>query len=259
MAGTTPYVVVDAPEPRALRYGLLLAANGPLPLPVHALAGGVTYSPVGCGKARQYTVTCHTSNEAKTFDARAAVVERDPTIVYAALKCPPVGTSGSDQTDLATRNLTDGEQTIAEQILAGLMSAEATPVTPPDTTSLTSVVAELEQSLHGQAPDSDYGYVGYLHASPRLAAYAAAATLIVRDGTLLRTPLGTIWVFGGGYPDLGVIYATGQPTVWRAEQPAVASELDRETNQISSIAEREYAVSYDCVCLSAEFDWTVTS
>ncbi len=62
--------------------------------------------------------------------------------------------------------------------------------------------------------------------------------------------MGTVWAFGGGYPDDGTIYISGQPTVWRSSDVFVApasGAFDRLTNQYNMIAEREYAVAYDCL------------
>ncbi len=260
MTNMIPPQVVTPPEPRALRYGLLTAANGPLPLPVpHGLAGGVTYTPVGCGIAHLYAAVCPTDNATKTIDSAESVVERESFIAYASILCGSAGTTPAALEERVRRRLSDGEQTVAEAGMAAILAAGATPLIQLGTTDLTDVVGELEQWLYGQAPgDAGYGYAGYLHASPRIAAYAAEEGLIVRDGQILRTHLGTVWVFGGGYPDDGTIYATGQVTVWRSNDVFVtpgASALNRGTNQYSLLAEREYAVSYDCVAGSATFDW----
>ena len=270
MTNMIPPQVINPPEPRGQRYGLLTAANGPLSLPTpHGLAGGVTYTPVGCGIAHLYAAVCPTSytvrgdseegNAEKTFDSAESAIERESFIAYASLLCGSAGTTPAALEERVRRRLADGEQTVAEAGMAAILAAGATPLLPPITTDLTDVIGELEQWLYGQAPgDAGYGYAGYLHASPRIAAHAAEEGLLVRDGQILRTHLGTVWVFGGGYPDDGTIYATGQVTVWRSDDVFVTpatSALDRGTNQYGLLAEREYAVSYDCIAGSATFDW----
>jgi hypothetical protein len=260
MVNMIPPQVVSPPEPRGLRYGLLTAANGPLSLPApHGLAGGVTYTPVGCGIAHMYDAVCHTEAASKEFDAGEATVERESFVAYASILCGSAGTTPAQLEDRVRRRLTDGEQTVAEAGMATILAAGATPLVPPVTTSLPAVVGELEQWLYGQTPgDAGYGYLGYLHTSPRIAAYATEDGLVVRDGQVLRTQLGTVWVFGGGYPDDGTIYISGQVTVWRSDDVFVtpgASAFNRNTNQYTLLAEREYAVSYDCVAASAAFDW----
>lgn len=265
MTALLPPQVIEAPQPRALRYGLLAAANGPLDPPApHGLAGGVTYKPDGCGVAHLYnTTTCPPDNPAKTYDPEIGNLTRPSFIAYASLICGAAGRTPTQLEDRVRGRLADGEQTVAEQGFATILAAGATPLVAPVPTSFLSVIGELEQWLYGATPaGAGYGYQGYLHVPYRYAAEAAFNQLVVKDGPLLRTPDGTIWVFGGGYPDDGTCYITGQVTVWRSADifisPA-ASVLNRTTNQYRLLAEREYAASYDCVAASATFDWIPTS
>jgi hypothetical protein len=260
-----PPQVVPAPEPRGIRYGLLQVANGPLDLPTHGLAGGIVYEPVSCGFARSYSTLCHTDERTgeKTYDANETPITRESFVVYASLACGSAGWSTPALDAKVRRRLANGEQSVAEAGMATILAAGATPLIAPGVT-LTDVVGELEQWLYGAdttAPaDAQYGNVGYLHASPRIAAHAMDADLIVQDGPLLRTRMGTIWVFGGGYPDDGTIYISGNTTVWRAPDVFVSPPqqiLNLTTNQYHMIAEREYAVSYDCVAASAFFNWGI--
>jgi len=260
-----PPQVVPAPEPLGLRYGLLRTA-GPIDLPTHGLAGGIVYEPVSCGFARSYTTLCHTDQRTgeKTFDANESPITRESFVVYAPLVCGSAGKTSAELEAKVRRRLANGEQTVAEAGMATILAAGATPLIAPGVT-LTDVVGELEQWLYGSdalpAPaDAQYGNVGYLHASPRIAAHAMDADLIVPDGPLLRTRMGTIWVFGGGYPDDGTIYISGNVTVWRAPDVFVSPPqqlLNQATNQYHVIAEREYAVSYDCVAASAIYNWGI--
>lgn len=260
--------IVPAPESRGRRYGLLTAANGPLDLPAHGIAGGITYEPVTCGFARQYPTLCHTDIRIgnKEFDSNDDQITRDSFIVYSSLACGSVGKTPANYDEKARRRLTNGEQTVAESgmatILAAGVLADGTALIAPGVT-LTDVVGELEQWLYGSdalpAPaDAQYGNVGYLHASPRIAAHAMDANLIVQDGPLYKTRMGTVWIFGGGYPDDGTIYISGNVTVWRAQNVFVSSAvLDMASNQYYVIAEREYAVSYDCLVASATYNWGI--
>lgn len=261
----TPPEVVPAPEPRGLRYGLFTAANGPLDLPSPAIAGGLIYEPVSCGFARQYETLCHTDERlaSKTFDEGDSPIQRDSFVVYATLSCGSVGNTDAMLEAKVKRRLANGEQSIAEAGLATILASGAIPLVAPGVT-LADVVGELEQWLYGSDPtipaDAQYGNIGYLHAPPRIAAFAADADLVHRDGALLRTPMGSIWVFGAGYPDDGTIYVSGNVTVWRSPDvfvPPPRQVLDKTTNHYQMIAEREYAVSYDCVAASAIFNWGV--
>lgn len=263
----TPRMVVAAPEPRGLRYGLFVATNGPNVLEPHGAAGGITYDPVSCGQAHYYDTICGSSDPVcvsplctpeKTFDANDGFVEANPFTVYASLQCGSAGMTPAAVENKVMRRLANGEQSIAELGLWRVLTSGATPLLAADST-MVGVVAELEQWLYG-INGANYGNVGYLHAPYRMAAYAAEQSLVVRDGPLLKTPTGTIWIFGGGYGDTSYdqIFITGQVTVWRSPEvfvtPAIQT-LDLVTNQYKVLAEREYAVAYDCVAASAVFDW----
>jgi hypothetical protein len=265
-----PPQYVQAPEPRGIRYGLLAAANGPLDLPApHGLAGGVVYEPVSCGPAHIWPNICHplevrlnegfaatNSGTEKVFDGQDPWITAESFVVYATLQC---GTAGHTYEQLAAkvlRRIANGEQVQAETALASTLSAGATPILNPGL-SMADAVGELEEWLYGSA-GADYGNIGYLHCSPRLAAYAAESRLVERNGPILQTRLGTVWIFGGGYPDDGTLYISGQATVWRAADIFVSPQvgaLDKATNQYRLVAEREYAVAYDCVAASTTFNW----
>lgn len=252
----TPRMIVDPPEPRGLRYGLFVATNGPNDLEAHGAAGGVTYTPVSCGQAHYYDAACGGTGGSKVFDDNDEIIKANPFTVYASVRCGSAGITSAELETKVRRRLANGEQTIAEYGMGLVLAAGATPVLPADTT-MTGVVAELEQWLYGIS-GANYGNVGYLHASPRMAAYAAEENLIVRDGPLLKTPMGTIWIFGGGYADTGTIYVSGQVTVWRSPNVSVSPPsqvLNLTTNEYRVVAEREFVVSYDCVAASAIFDW----
>lgn len=261
----TPHVPVPAPEPRGLRYGLLTAAIGPLPLPEHGEGGGVTYEPVSCGQAYWYSTPCHGDLRlAKTLDeyvdgSDPDQVEAEPFVVYSSLVCGPVGNTSAGLEAKVRRRLANGEQTVAEFALWNLIVAGDTPLTSALATDPVAIVAELEQWLYGTVA---YGNVGYLHASPRFASYATEAGLVIRDGPLLRTHMGTVWVFGGGYTDDGTVAITGNVAVWRATDVFVTPAgqvMDRTANQVSIVAEREYAVAFDCLAASTVFDWMPSS
>lgn len=264
MTVVLPPQVIPGPEPRAIRYGLFVAALGPYDLPSHAMAGGVTYEPVSCGFSRIYPAVCHTDRPqaTKTFDEDNDPIVALPFIVYATIQCGTAGHTTAEMETKVRRRLANGEQTSAEAGLANVLSTDPTLATivPPGIT-LSDTIGELEQWLYGIQPtDQNYGYVGCLHCSPRIAAYAAEEDLIVQDGPLLRTRMGTVWSFGGGYPDDGSIYITGQPTVWRSPDvflPNSEQTIDRELNQRMLVAEREYVIGYDCLAAVATYNWGI--
>lgn len=264
----TPAQVIASPASPGLRYGLFNAAVGPLDLPDHAIGGGLTWTPESCGGAHTWGATCHEptvergddqdpASATKTFDAAEDYATAAPFTAYGTYTCGSVGTSPTELSRQATLRLQDGEQGQAETALATQLAAAAVDVFAADEDAITTVIAELEQWLYGTA---GYGTVGYLHAPPRAAAWAMQAGLIEPAGQVLTTRLGTRWVFGGGYPDDGYIYISGLVTVWRT--PGVITpppQLDRATNKWTALAERPYAVGFDCHAARAYFDWTPLS
>ncbi len=254
MALMPPYDV-PAPQPRGLRYGLFTAANGPLALPDHGRGGGVQYVPETCGHAHVYPVDCPDDSpaELKVFDPGSDTVVLEPFVVYGSLNCGSAGVSQEDLVRRVTSNLLSGEQTQAEAALADELAAGSAGL--GTATDIVDAVSRLEQWLYG-ATGADYGYVGYIHASPDVAAYAGEAYLIEDQGPVKRTPLNTIWSIGGGYPE-GTLFISGQVTVWRSQNiliPPLDQVFDRETNQYNILAEREYVVGYDCFANSIELD-----
>lgn len=249
-----PPVPVDTPSPRGLRYGLLTAANGPLDLPEHARGGSIVYEPVSCGFARLDTVECSAS-DGPTMDDADDLVYADAFLAYATYVCGSVGKSPAQMEDKVRQRLANGEQTIAEAGLADALSLAAVPLVPGDADDFRQVIGELEQWLYG-IDGAAYGNRGYLHAPIRYAVLAARNGLLIADGPAYRTPIGTIWSFGGGYPDDGRIFVTGNTTVYRSpdvDVPPAREVFNRSTNQYRMLAQREYAVAYDCVAAVADY------
>lgn len=268
-----PAEPVTAPEPIGRRYGLLSAAAGPIDLPAHGAGGGVRYIPVTCGEATPYPIECVdglVNHELKDAVPDNIPVEALPFAVIATMECGAIGNSIAQFEDKIRRRLANGEQGAAELALwTGATSVGGTPlgianlqdsadtVAVSDDSDFTAVIAALELYLYNT---QGYGNVGYIHASVDMAAWAGDHHLIEKDGTLKKTPYGSIWVFGGGYPGTGAdgeappvggsyLHITGQTTVWRSaavDVPPVDQTMNRATNQHFLLAERTYAIGFDC-------------
>lgn len=281
MAGIIPAEPVAAPEPVGRRYGLFTAAAGPIDMPLHGRGGGVQYVPVTCGEATPYPIDCSAGlvvSDTKSGDPDNVVFEALPFAVYAAIECGSVGYTEAEWLTKVRRRLANGEQGAAELALwTGAVSVggtslgienlqdSAVDVAVADPADFAAVIGALEFYLYNTAA---YGNVGYIHASVDMAAWAGDHHLVVQDGPLKKTPYGSIWVFGGGYPGTGAdgaappaggsyLYITGQVTVWRAADEFDAPPhqvMDRETNQMFLLAEREYAVGFDCAVGRALFN-----
>ena len=264
-----PAPLVQGPEPLRRRYGLLTAASGPLDLPRNGGAGGVRYTSVNCGDAFAYPIMCAdqaVSTPAKTIGDGDPEIEALPFAVVATMQCGSLGYTEAEFEAKVQRRLANGEQGAAEYALwtgnapngtdLGItnLTDSAEDVSVADDQDIVAVVSALEDYAYR---DQAYGYTAYIHAPVAAAAFAAAAFLVVDDGQLKRTPYGSIWVFGGGYPNDGGMHITGQVNVWRSAgvftYPADQT-MDRATNQRILIAEREYAIGYDCLNGRADFD-----
>lgn len=273
------------PEPFRRRYGLFTAASGPVPLPENGRAGGVRFDPVSCGMAHAYAIGCYdglVDAQEKPVDSNDPTSDAAPFMVLASIECGSVGYTAPEFEAKVRRRLENGEQHAVEQgFWTGLgvadaalditsLSADPDVVTPADPLGIEHVVAALEDyAYHEQG----YGYVAYIHAPVAVAAHAADAGLVVDENLgagrqLKRTPYGSIWVFGGGYPGTGeagaappeggaYLHVTGQVQFWRSEDVHVYpanQTMNRATNQRLLVAEREYAVSFDCMNGRALFD-----
>jgi len=275
--------VEQRPQPGPLRYGLFnvappqtIQATPEDPnLPDHAYGGGLVYDPVGCGDAHNYEINCDTP-VAKTFDANSPEVEVLPWNVYASLICGTYGyTPDYLETKVNTRLFANEQEAVENAFWTGSAgntpfltdAAGATDVGGGGTfANIVDAVSALEAFAH-----LTYGYHATLHANTGVHAYASEANLVwsavefggvwgspTSDPTL-RTPLGTKWAFGGGYPGTGpagaapgagetYIWITGNVTVWRQPTftPSLWQTFDRTLNQWHALSERGYLATYDC-------------
>lgn len=265
MAPLIPGLVVPAPEPQRLRYGLFTAASGPLDLPAHGEGGGVRYVPDTCGEAYAYGITCYdgdTPAPSKPLDGDNDEVQTGVFTVLSTLNCGAVGYTLEEYRAKVRRRLEGAEQAAVERSLwSGLdfqgnsldiRGLDATAENIPagyDPELITDVVGALERyayTLEG------YGYQAYIHAPIEIAAFAAEASLVIPEGNRKVTPMGSVWVFGA-YP-AGSIIISGQTTVWRANDIATYDAFDQASNERLLVAERAYAVGFDCLAGRAEFD-----
>lgn len=263
-----PAPIVAAPEQLRKRYGLFDAAIGPLDLPAHGDGGGVRFTPLACGGAYAYGVTCYEPGTApeKPLDGGNEEVSTGVFAVLSTLNCSAPSYTDEEFRTQARRRLEGSEMAAVERALWGgldfeaqslgtlSLSGEAEPVDPPgDPGLITDIVGALERYAY---TTQGYGGVAYLHAPIEVAAFAAEAGLVLPEtsGPTGRkiTPMGSVWVFGA-YPP-GSIIVTGQTTVWRSPEIQVYNAFDRESNEVLMVAERTYAVGFECFAGEAEFN-----
>jgi len=90
--------------------------------------------------------------------------------------------------------------------------------------------------------------LGVIHARPRWLSVAAKQNLLVRSGTVLKTPSGHTWVFGGGYTEVleDTVIATSPTFGWRG-QVSVRTAEDVVNNRFHAVAERSLVVGYEAL------------
>lgn len=270
-----PPVLVTKPTPSSpLRYGLFQAANGPLDLPLHARNGGLEYVTAMCGEGFGYQIECIASQDSKAdsfSENGSTTVVGKPFIVYATMVCGTVGYTYAEQRAMVLERLKGVEQSVVETALSSAAFGQSPSFLTTDGietvtgggTSAVEVLSELELARYCGTSGTpvSYGVAGHLHVPFNLFNELKSQHVIEFDGTRWRTATGTI-VSPGCYTNdnpAGTpaadgtfwMYLTGQTTVWRTPDndvqiAPVDGSLDRTTNQMLMMAEREYVVTYEC-------------
>jgi hypothetical protein len=270
MVATIPPLLIDKPTPTfPLRYGLFQAAVGPFDLPVHARNGGLRYVTSICADGFGYDIACIGATASKTasFVTGSTTVTGTPFIVYATMTCGTVGFTYEEQRAMVVERLKSVEQGVVEDIFSqsnngqapGLIAADGITTVVGAGDTITDVVSELERAMY--CGTVSYGPPAYLHVPIPAFNYMKREHLIEFDGTRWRTAIGTVVSTGcyanedpaGAAPADGVfwLYITGQTAIWRTPDSAiqvapVEGSLNRTTNQMLMLAEREYVVTYEC-------------
>lgn len=259
---------VQPPSPVVPRYGLFQVATGPLAMPVHARQGGVEYELGTCAVPYGYETTCdHDDLETKTFTADAiSTIDADPFVVVASLACGSLGMDEQRYRTLLMDQLRANEQATVENIFSDGLFGQAPSLAnnTPNSTLLTAVasivagVAALENWLY---TTKGVGWPGVIHVPAIAAASMMSNVLVWKDGPVWKTGMGTSVSFGnysgkkpdGSSPAAGhtTLYISGPVTIWRTPDSDVfmtpiEAALNRTTNQINALVEREYIVTYDC-------------
>lgn len=278
MVATIPPVLLEAdPAPNSpLRYGLFQAAVGPLNLPVHARNGGLQYVTALCGEGFGYEIECiddQNDKSAAWTENGSTTVLGAPFMVFATMQCGSAGFSFAEQRAMIVERLMGVEQSVVEEVFStgtfgqspGLLNADGieTVVGSAPATNLAGVLSELETARYcGTATTAvQYGPTGVLHVAIPVLNALKAEHLVEFDGTRWRTPMGTTVSAGcyanndpaGVAPAAGTfwMYLTGQTVIWRTpdseiQVAPVEGSLNRTTNQMMMLAEREYVVTYEC-------------
>lgn len=268
MASLTGRVYVPAPNPLVPRPGLFQVATGPLDLPVRARQGGLHYETSTCTLPFCYEVECAATANSKTLTGTRTTITGDPFVVYSSLLCTPVGLTDERLKAFMYEKLVAGEQALVERTFSTQACAQApglannsavVDLTPTPGTAVDPVkaVSLLENQLY-----SVYGLPGVLHVPAALSSYFDFLWLGEQDNRgLWRTRMGSAISYGnyagaapgGSAPAAGEtwLYMTGQVAIWRTgdgdlEVTTIADTLNRTTNQLTAVMEREYVIAFDC-------------
>lgn len=261
---------VDRPNAPVSRSQFFAVSTGPLDLPRPARSGGLQYQIGYCNLPTCYEVECLAGHNTKVLDNTVTTVTGDPFVVYSDILCTPVGLTDDMLRTYLHEQLIAGEQSTVEDAFSRQLCGQAPGLANnAAVVSLTSslnpvaAVSKLEASLY-----SAYGLAGVIHAPYTMGAYFAWAHLIEKDSKgIWRTNLGTAVNFGnyaglspaGAAPAAGStwLYITGQPTVYRTSDSDLfvtsrRDVLNRSTNQLTGVMEREYVVTFDCRVAATE-------
>lgn len=275
MVATIPPVLIEKPTPSMpLRYGIFSAAQGPLPLPVHARNGGLRYVTSLCDDGFGYEIECigDQNSKASEFALGTTTVTGLPFIIAATMTCGTVGYTYDEQRAFVMDRLRGVEQGVLEFIFStstlgqgpGLVTADGITTVTGAGDTVTDVLSELERARYCgfTGNTARYGPPGILHVAIPVLNHLKREHLVEKDsGGRWVTPMGTVVSAGcyanndpaGAAPADGVfwMYLTGQTTVWRTpdsdvQVAPVEGSLNRTTNQMLMLAEREYVVTYEC-------------
>jgi hypothetical protein len=267
MASLTGRIYVPAPNPVVPRPGLFNVATGPLDLPIPARRGGLQYQISTCQLPNGYAVGCAVDLQSKSFPGTVTTINGDPFVVYSTVSCSPIGLAnwGEDAVrQFLYQQLVAGEQATVENIwssssfgINGIQGASGL-VNLGSAQGPVQAASILESWLYAR-----YGLPGVVHAPIAAAPYFWASQTVTNDNPdrLWRSDVGTLFSFGnyagtgptGQVPGGGStwVYITGQVAVYRTPDsdlfmPTMGQVINRSTNVLNIVMEREYAISYDC-------------
>lgn len=185
----------------------------------------------------------------------APVKTFDPFTVYVYNTDSIPGYTLEQHMAQTVERLVNNEQRLVEESFLQIVNdcAATDPNTSPDLSdySLEFSLGYLEQFLA-----NNYGGTGVIYMS-RQAATMLWENLRV-EGARLVTTTGTPVVAYGGYQSsalpptvLSGMFATGTPLMYRGDVDVREAAINKAVNEVSYIAQRDYVVGFDCVCMAA--------
>ncbi|WAB09189.1 major capsid pentamer protein [Gordonia phage LittleMunchkin] len=168
----------------------------------------------------------------------------EPLTVWAFDQCDPTPASQAEVRVRAQQNLRLREQIAVEREMSARLLADAP--APAQVGDIIAAVSHLEAQL------AKTNTTGVIHVTAGAAALAASENLIVRNGGALRTPLGHLWAFGGGYVDgLGTTLVATSPVFGWRDSEVLRDTVEARYNQYIAVAERSVVIGYETAVAAA--------
>ncbi|GAB2671972.1 hypothetical protein GCM10027169_37220 [Gordonia jinhuaensis] len=162
----------------------------------------------------------------------------DALTVWAFDQCDLTLPSQQEVRERAAQNLRLIEPVAVEREFAARLLADAG--TPEAAANIVAAVSHIEAEF------AKTNTTGLIHASAGLASLADRYGLIIRNGGVLKSPLGHTWVFGGGYVEgLGDTIVGTSPTFGWRNTVEVRETIEAKFNQFVAVAERSVVVGYE--------------
>lgn len=195
----------------------------------------------------------------KTFNG-LVIGDATAFTVYGHFRCSPVGHTLQEAQDRATAHLLAKEEAAVERAFwTGNLGNIPNLIGSAYEVTNTGGSGREALGLLEKAIGTDYGSLGVIHMSRAAATSLAADWLLIGSGGQLRTQLGTPVVAGAGYPGDGSptnpaagseqMFATPALFGYRSEIDVASNRpgdlLDREDNDLYTIAERQYLIGFD--------------
>jgi hypothetical protein len=254
-----PAAVLSAPLPIPRRFGLLDVAK--VTLDVDRWPASATILDYPTGDVEVQIAGASGSMRDKTYDA--TIDQQDVTgfTVYLGVTCTTVSAKDPDfrtRLQAAFRAL---EQEAVERMLVDSNGEQSEPyLTDTNMENFGAAVSATEGLAKLENAIAEVGN-GMIHVTPATATALAGATLIQRRSPgILETALGTPVVVGAGYVgaypqggsapsgDQEWAFASGLVEVHRDNDeilgPTIGQSMDRSTNDVSLIAERNYLLAW---------------
>jgi hypothetical protein len=168
----------------------------------------------------------------------------DPLTVWAYDECDLLRPTRREVEERAQQILRLEEQPMVERAFADRLLLDAGDLDAVPGLVERATLKEAVAYLEGEVAKTNT--VGYLHIGAHLPALEEA--LFVKSGTSRTSPLGHVWIIGGGYVEgLGqTIVATSKPFGWRTA-PITRTAIAERRNLFAAVAERTVTIGYEAV------------